>query len=216
MEGPRKTRKTRKLNQPDLLSKENMMATKAPRTAKADWAAPKLKGMRFAFTGRIKYKKHLLQWIKQEGARVLSKLTDQATHLIVCQTRSRPTADEQKAQRLNQQGNTIRILEERDFGSLLSPTRDEAIAMLRAGQEGRDCWNDLHPNHTLPYPIPMPDLAGANLRDMDLHELSFDGVNLDEADLRGANLSWSHGLKATKARLESANFEHASLGDFVD
>src|SRR4051812_28529147 len=109
------------------------MTRRPPATApaKVNWAAPKLKGLAFAFTGRSKYKQEAAAWIKREGGTLLPKLTNQTTHLVVGEVRSRPTADEQKAVRLNVQGASIQVIEEADFWKLVAPTREELIAMLK-------------------------------------------------------------------------------------
>jgi uncharacterized protein YjbI with pentapeptide repeats len=183
------------------------------KTAPPKSAVPaKLKGMRFAFAGRLSHQKPIREWIKKEGGKALPDVTAQATHLVVGQKRgSGPTPQEKKAARLNQNGASIQIIGEEDFFHLLVPSREEAIALLTGNKKQKERWNALHPRYgdELCGLIPMPDLQGADLRKANLCDVNLTGIPLDDADLRQADLSCAEGLQATAARLDKARLVYA-------
>ena len=56
--------------------------------------------------------------------KALADVTDQATHLIVGEKSGKlPTAQEQKAAKLNQKGASIQVIDEAGFWGLLAPAR---------------------------------------------------------------------------------------------
>jgi uncharacterized protein YjbI with pentapeptide repeats len=187
---------------------------KSPNT----WSAPKFKGTTFAFTGRIKDKKDIEKWISGEAGKLAPNLNDKVTYLVVGQVKSRPSADEQKAKKLNIQGARIQIIEEDDFWMLLRPSREEVLDMLTGGKKGRDRWEQFHPRFDwqLHQRLPIPDLSGGNLSGADLHDLNFHDIKLDGADLRKANLTNSRGLAITGGRLDGACMVESAPAQLIE
>jgi len=182
------------------------------------WSAPKFKGTTFAFTGRIREKKVIEKWIAQEAGKLAPTLSDKVTYLVVGQVKSRPSADEQKAKKLNSQGAQIQIIEEGDFWKLLRPSREEALGMLTGGKKGRERFEQFHPRSDwqLLERLPIPDLGHADLSGADLHYLNFRGITLDGADLRNANLTECRDLMSTGCRLDGARMVESTPGQLID
>jgi hypothetical protein len=67
--------------------------------------------------------------------------------------------------------------------------REQAEALLRAGQSGICLWNQRRLTSEAIPPLDGVDLSNANLRGVDLHDANLTGANLSQADLSGANLS---------------------------
>jgi len=66
---------------------------------------------------------------------------------------------------------------------------DDHLLKLKTGVHAWFDWRETHPEI-------IPDLSGANLQDMDLHQANFIGVNLSGADLRRADLKKAYLQKA--------------------
>jgi uncharacterized protein YjbI with pentapeptide repeats len=87
--------------------------------------------------------------------------------------------------------------------------RDEAIRLLKRGEEGVKAWNQRrNSGEELPELIGA-DLSGANLIEADLSGANLIGANLIGANLIGANLS---GANLDKANFNGANLIGANLG----
>jgi uncharacterized protein YjbI with pentapeptide repeats len=173
-------------------------------------APPKLTGKTFAFTGRSVLKTSIHGWIKREGGRLQSRLTGRVDYLLVGKKRGNgPTAEERQAAQLKQRGAHIEIIAEEDFGKLLSPTREEAIALLTAGEKESWRWHELRRRRGIV--IPLPDLAGADLRGLAGWRLNFEDVSLDQADMRKVELRSVEGLKVAGAQLDGAWLCHSRI-----
>jgi hypothetical protein len=86
--------------------------------------------------------------------------------------------------------------------------RDEALRLLRGGEEGVREWNRRRRAGEA-----IPDLTGADLHGADLHgadltEASLDGARLDWARLSGASLN---GTSLDRASLDRASLDRANL-----
>jgi uncharacterized protein YjbI with pentapeptide repeats len=192
--------------------------TTAKRPAKATVVAPRLAGKTIAFAGRFYEPYRSVEdafgrQIKSEGGKLVADVTPALDYLVVGRTRGHTDA-EKKAERLNQtQGASIQILDENTFRQLFALTRDEAIVLLRGGEEGVARWQRLR-ELCLWRGIPPIDLSGINLRGVNLHLVNLQQVILDGADLRNADLSHVcfgelRNVKLDGARLQSAFVQHA-------
>jgi BRCT domain type II-containing protein len=143
--------------------------TIAAKTAKADSVPLKLKGKTVAFAGKFSYLsgEQAFGWIiKVEGGKVAADVTAKLDYLVVGHARGR-TAVEKQAERLKKQGAAIQILDETAFRQLFALTRDEAMALLRGGEQGVARWNMLwsfFPVSRARIDLRGIDLRGANLR----------------------------------------------------
>jgi hypothetical protein len=81
--------------------------------------------------------------------------------------------------------------------------RDEAIKLLRGGQDGIAEWNQWRQAEE-----EMPDLSGADLSGANLRQASLGLADLSRADLSGANLKRAN---LSRANLHRANLSEASL-----
>jgi uncharacterized protein YjbI with pentapeptide repeats len=189
------------------------------KTKSVDWAAPRLKGKTFAFTGRLIFKKQVLAWIKREGGKHVSNVTDKVDYLVVGEKRGKaPTGEEQKAARLNQKGAHIQSIDEEGFVQLLELSVEEAVAMLRAGPKGCKRWELFQQEwaeyvrsawHRIDAPVP-------RLKGVDLRNVKLDGVhlaNLIEVRLDGASLQKAIIAKTQGCSFKKANLAGASLTD---
>jgi uncharacterized protein YjbI with pentapeptide repeats len=181
--------------------------------AGTDWQ--KMRGRTFCLAGRPrKYDKETMTlWIQSLGGQVVDKVTAELDYVVVDSARAKPSTAEKRAVTLNQSGAAgIQVIDENDLESLLTPWRDEAIAMLSAGPAGVEAWNKIHP--LLRYcgalgrlDLTGLDLPGADLRSVQLMDVDTSGSNLRGADLRQAVLE-----RGTHLCLDAANLEHARIG----
>ena len=75
------------------------------------------------------------------GAEVVRDVAPSLDYLVVLNNRpGRLTEEERQANALNERGAAIQILDWSGFRDLLSPTPEEALALLRGGDEGLDQW----------------------------------------------------------------------------
>ena len=77
----------------------------------------------------------------------------------------------------------------------------EHLKILKQGVEQWNMWREEHTGLT-------PDLSGAELGEVDLHDARLQGANLRGADLHGANLN---GANLHGGRLYAANLQHTQL-----
>lgn len=104
---------------------------------------------------------------------------------------------------------------ERDVGMLIAMDRDEALKLLRGGEEGVAEWNRRRESGEETPNLREAVLREASLDGANLREVSLDGADLRAADLRGADLRMAD-LSAADLRmanLHGANLAEASLGD---
>jgi Pentapeptide repeats (8 copies) len=92
--------------------------------------------------------------------------------------------------------------------------RDEALKLLKGGEEGIREWNDRRRAHEAIPDLSNADLGGANLIRADLSGANLFQSNLSDADLSGANLSVADlgGANLIRADLSGANLYGAHLG----
>src|SRR5262249_12307415 len=134
------------------------MPKQATKTSAAT-AFQKFKKKTFAIGGKLQHiqRDRAGQLIQMEGGKRVDGVTVKPDYLVAGDTRSgSPSTAEKKAALLNQnKGAAIQIISESDFLALFSPTREEAIAMLK-GRGDNKRWKLLRN-------VPMPDLSGADL-----------------------------------------------------
>jgi len=94
----------------------------------------------FAITGKLQQiqRDRAKQLIEMEGGKLVDDVTVKVDYLVAGATPSgNPSAAEKKAGQLNQnKGAAIQVMSESDSLALFSPTRDEAIAMLKGARKG--------------------------------------------------------------------------------
>jgi len=151
------------------------------------WGTPKLAGKTLYFTGNFMHwqVEQAVERVEAEEGRMAKRMSSEVDYLVVGEVKKgRPCPEERQAAEFIQQGAAIEILDEDGFSALLSPTREELLAVLLSRPD-RDRWNWLGGVYRR---IPLPDLSGIDLRGVDLSELDLQGINLTGADLRDANL----------------------------
>src|SRR5438552_3463788 len=75
------------------------------------------------------------------GGEVVRGVTPGLDYLVVLDRRpDRLTDEERQANALNEGGAAIQVLDWSGFRDLLSPTPEEALALLRGGDEGLEQW----------------------------------------------------------------------------
>ncbi len=182
--------------------------------------APRLAGKVFAF-GKVGtwYKDKYARLIAAEGGTVLPELTEEAHYLLVpSRTSSRLSPAEKRAELLNaKKGARIECLDLPGLHALFAPTREEALTLLAAGEEGAKRWNALRcAGPTDKSSVPMPSLVGADLRKAVLPGIACYGTSLDGADLRGANLRGAHLDKLKGTKLDGACLADGWVMGMVD
>jgi uncharacterized protein YjbI with pentapeptide repeats len=194
-----------------------MAKKKAAAGSSSPSAAGALAGKSFCTAGKLQaYQaetqvQRLVGW---RGGRLSKKVDVGLDYLVLGQTGF--AGAKKEADKLNQRKATIQIIDESDFFRLLSPTRDELIALLTGGKPGIEMLHSLLEC----YQIIWPDLKGADLRAMvvpaEQVHLSIERLNLSHADLRGAELhnSWFGPLDG--ANLDGATFQRCHVrGSFA-
>src|SRR5882724_955149 len=107
-----------------------MAKTKSKSTRKT--LPEKLKGKRLVLAGTFPDQEGLEALIAAEGGAVRGKLAADIGFLVVGTTRgSGPSGAEKEAQKLNRRGATIEIVDQSALLSLVAPTREELLALLR-------------------------------------------------------------------------------------
>src|SRR5438045_3315918 len=120
--------------------------------------------------------------IAVRGGRVVGKLTESLDYLVLGRTNF--GAVKKETQALNQKkGAAIQIIDEAGCFAMMSPTREEAIALLNEGKPGVAAWEHLIGDGDS---IRWPDLSGADLRKVHVPDdqifLDLKGLRLDGAD----------------------------------
>ncbi len=147
------------------------------------------------------------------GGHVMREVTPNLDYLVVLYRRpNRPTAEEREALALNKSGAAIQILDWEAFRDLLSLTPQEALALLRGGEEGLEQWRWLR-NDQARVPI---DLSGADLRGAKLSGIVLYRVKLEGADLSGADLSRSCMDELVRVNLDGAHLPGAYVFHLTD
>jgi len=147
------------------------------------------------------------------GGVVTREVTPRLDYLIVRDRRpNRPTAEERQALALNEAGATIEILDWSGFRDLISPTPEEALLLLRGGDEGLAQWRRRRDDQARA-PI---DLSGVDLRGTKLTGIILYRVKMDGADLSGADLSGSGFEQLNHVNLDGALLCGAYVPHLVD
>jgi uncharacterized protein YjbI with pentapeptide repeats len=174
------------------------------RAAAVGGVAPKLQGKTVALAGKVhdQVRKTMAKFVRAEGGTLAAGVTPSLDYLVILEWRrkGRPAAVKQAEELNRRRGAAIRILSKDEFNQLLYPDRDEAVALLRAGERGVERWNRL----SGPGTGTSLDLRGVDLRKADLRGAYIEGARLDGADLRGADLTEAFLPELTGARLDGA------------
>jgi uncharacterized protein YjbI with pentapeptide repeats len=182
-----------------------------PPSREAIRVPPRLDGLTFVIKGQLRYGDlpDVIRLIGEEGGTVVEEVAAGVDYLIVgWPKRGHPSDVMDRARRDHKAlGDSLRIVDERDFYQLYTMTRDEALALLAGGPEGHDRWGKLTANlyHSSDRPGGI-DLSGAPFRGADLAGVSFDRVRLQRNDFSGANLSGCRFDSPT-----SCNFDGATM-----
>lgn len=133
------------------------------------------------------------------GGTVTESVTPDLTYLVA---EGRGSGDAKKqAERSNKAGATIRIISEADLCAILSPSRDEALALLNEGPEGQTAFNWLAGVEGIQL-----NLQNAVLKNIDLGE-----TNLSRADLTGAEFLSSKLNQCVFGDLKAVGFSGCEL-----
>jgi uncharacterized protein YjbI with pentapeptide repeats len=185
------------------------MAKKTAASPPTDWRAPRLAGKVFVLGGGPRWSKDFSRRaIQGEGGRLAEKVTEETDFVVIdtpCPT-GRWSA-QKKAELNRRKGAAIRVLDRDAFLRLFAPSREEALAMLAAGEAGVGRFNALRlerPDHAAE--VPMPALGAVDFRKAMLRGVRLSGVDLDGADFRAADLRG-----AVLPAVKGANFAGACL-----
>lgn len=147
------------------------------------------------------------------GGAVVREVTPGLDYLVVLDRRpDRPTDEECAVKALGEGGEAIQVLDRLGFRDLLSPTPEEALALLRGGDEGLEQWR-LRRDGQSQVPI---DLSGVDLRGTKLTGIVLYRVKLDDADLCGADLSGSSLGELVRVNLDGARLTGAYVPHLTD
>lgn len=150
----------------------------------------------------------MAQFIASLGGRVVDAVTPELDYVVVVDRRpGRPAPAERQAG-----AHAVPVLDRAGFYRLISPARDEALALLLGGETGLAQWRLRH-NDLFWSPI---DLSGADLRGATLTHIVLYGVKFDGADLSGADLSGSSLGEFVRVTLDGANLSGAHVYHLTD
>jgi uncharacterized protein YjbI with pentapeptide repeats len=156
----------------------------------------------------------LVRLLVQLGGEVRQAVTPDLDYLVVLDRRpGRATKEERRAGALNEDGAAIQVLDRAGLYDLLTPTRQEALALLRGGDEGLAVWRLRRRDDKSRVPI---DLFGAKLPGAKLTNIVLYRVNLDSADLSGADLSGSCLGELVRVNLDGALLPGAYVPHLTD
>ncbi len=148
------------------------------------------------------------QLLASLGGRVAEAVTPERDYVVVVDGHpDRPTPEERQAEVYG-----VPVLDRAGFYQLISPTRDEALALLLGGEAGLVQWR-LRRNDEFWSPI---DLSGVNLRGATLNQIVLYGVSFDGADLSDADLSGSSLGAFIRVTLDGANLSGAFVYHLTD
>jgi len=181
-----------------------------PSTAKPDWQQPRLQGktfylgsnddahLRFVDSWKQMERREAVALIRLEGGRIAKSVSPKIDYLV-------PSPEEgdlvAQAEKLNEtKGASIAILDYKAFGTLFTPTRETAVAMLKAGAEGVERWKKLD---RVNWPQ-SADLSGTDFRNCELNGVNLEEAIVDDCDFRGAQ---ADGLSVL--RVKGATFDRA-------
>jgi uncharacterized protein YjbI with pentapeptide repeats len=147
------------------------------------------------------------------GGAVVREITPSLDYLVVLDRRSgQPTREERQVHALNEGGTAIQVLDQPGLRDLLSPTPEEALALLRSGDAGLEQWRQRRDDQPR---VPI-DLSGAELRGAKLTGIVLYRVKLDGADLSGADLSGSCLDNLVRVNLDGARLPRAYVFHLTD
>ncbi|MCA9069872.1 MAG: pentapeptide repeat-containing protein, partial [Planctomycetaceae bacterium] len=147
------------------------------------------------------------------GGELVQKVTPDLDYLVILDLRpTKISKEERRVKKLGPEGEAIQVLNRRDFCELISPTPEEAWALLTGGEEGLAEWR-LRRDDLSETPI---DLSGADLRGRKLNQIVLYRVKLDDADLEGADLSGSCLGELVRVNLDGALLKGAYVPYLVD
>jgi uncharacterized protein YjbI with pentapeptide repeats len=179
--------------------------------------APRFAGKTFAFAGMAdetdSHQTALPAFIEGEGGLVVEGVDERLDYLIIGRTRTgKPSAEQKQAERLNQAGQaSIQIVKQWEFHAAFPLSREESIALFRAGKEGAQRWARLRGDSRTPLDLSGIDLRGADLAGRNLYGVNLDGADLRETDLTGASLD-----RMARVRLDGARMAHCWGTGFTD
>jgi uncharacterized protein YjbI with pentapeptide repeats len=210
---------------PDWWPEGKVMAKRKVKAAQADWAAPRLAGLTFAFVGVDSwFEKDMKGLIKAEGGTVVQGMSPRVHYLVVGDDSPDRADYERHAKELNRRaGSSVRVLDEKGLMELPVPPRELALAMLRAGPAGLERWQslywgrpgrlDLSEADLRGLPLAKASLQALPLRGADLRAADLTGAVLEDCDLTGANLAGACLVEAKlwRAKLVGADLRGADL-----
>jgi uncharacterized protein YjbI with pentapeptide repeats len=182
-----------------------------------DWRAPRLAGKTFVLANCLN-REHFVAVIKAEGGSVARDVTAKVDYVVVEDRGGSTPGAVKKAERLNQGGKAdIRVLDKEGFLALLAPTREQALAMLAAGEEGVRRWQGLEElSEWMWRAIPMPHLGAVDFRKASLRGVKLHTTRVDGSDFSGADLSESLLGKQKGLKLDGAVLRDADAGELRD
>jgi uncharacterized protein YjbI with pentapeptide repeats len=169
----------------------------------------KLAGKTVAFVGKFGYRDMFLDRhradVLAQGGTVVEVDAAVPDYLVAGEGRGgNPPAMVAKVQK---QHPSVQVLDEADFCKLLTPSREELHAELRAGPREYQRWDRLLELTRLAGVT--IDLNGADLRKTNLYGAKLGVANLDGADLRNASAHYAHFGDLKSVRFDGADLTNA-------
>jgi len=190
------------------------MAKKRSATPTVDWRVQRFAGKSFVLAGKL-LKRDLTratELLKGDGGKVVSGVTAALDYLVLGSGRQAAQLHKE-AEELNQAGTaSIQILTLDEFFALFTPDRALALALLQAGSRGHNRWRMLTDWGKF-----RVDLSGSDLRGLKLDRIWLRNVNLDGADLRQADLTYTSLYGSlTGVRFDDAQLGHCTFERLID
>ncbi|MCC9600280.1 pentapeptide repeat-containing protein [Stieleria sp. JC731] len=189
------------------------MAKKKKAAASKAWFKPRFTGQRLCFTGKPggygDSRADFESWARDEGAEIEKTINDKVDQLVVLE-KGATAGTVKKAAALNNKGAAIVTISESDFREAFVPDEDEIVALVAAGDLGRQRLQELFQrSHSYYYGKGESiDLTSTNLRGADLVDLNLRPVKLDGADLRESHLKTLETGILRSVRMDKAHGEH--------
>jgi len=167
------------------------MAKKAAKSTSQvpDWMPPRFEGKKVCFLGRFdSYWWNSLsameRFVRYEGGKSTDKLDASVDYLVVKEPTG-STGHEKNVAKLNAKGASIAVLSPQLLRDMLIPTKEQALEMIAAGQEGHKRFSELlrhaalHDHERSPFTF-----TKLNLKGQDLSDIPFWWFDVEDGDFQ--------------------------------
>ena len=167
----------------------------------------RLTGRRVCFSGKFDWgvRERLVLLAREHGATTAKDVNAKLDFLVAQHSPQKALA--QRVKSLNAKGATIQVLDADDFEKMITPTPEEAAAIIRRGPKGMKFYNDAISNWarnavgpgSVTFTISGESFAGLDLRHFDMGECGFESCDFSRAKFERTEIR-----KAARCKFDNA------------